>query len=106
MKFSLLFVNPLPSRLSWGKAVELISNVLQPNLVGGLMSIASASEDQTLARARILDLELDDLIYSSALLSSERNLILPQAHRMIFEVLPIYSFERFNGRLHLLLEFE
>ena len=106
MELPLLLVHPLPARLSLGKAVEFIGDVLQSDLLSGLMPIAGAAEDKTLARAGFLDLELDDLVNSGALLSCERDLILPQAHRMILEVLLVHSLELLYGWLHLPLKFE
>ena len=106
VELPLFLVHPLPARLSRGKAVELVRDVLQPDLFGGFMPIAGATEDQALAGAGLLDLELDDLIDSGALLSRERNLILPQSHRMIFEILPVHSLEILDRWLHLPLKFE
>ena len=68
------------------------------------MAITSAAKYETLAGAWILDLELDDLINSSALLPGEGDLILPQANRMKFEIFPICSLKSFYRRLHLLLK--
>ena len=106
MELPLFLVHPLPARLSRSETVELVRDVLQSDLFSGLVPIAGATKDQTLAGAGLLDLELDDLIDSGALLSRERNLILPQSHRMIFEILSVHSLEILDRWLHLSLKFE
>ena len=106
VELPLLLVHPLPARLSRGKAVELVRDVLQSDLFSGLVPIAGATKDQTLAGAGLLDLELDYLVDSSAILSCERNLILPHSYRMVFEILPVHSLKLLYGWLHLPLEFK
>ena len=106
VELTLLLVHPLPARLSRCETVKLVGDVLKPRLARGLLSVAIAPEDETLARAAILHLKLDDLIDSRTILACKRNLILPEPHRVKLEVLLIHASECFNRRFHLLLELE
>ena len=49
MELSLLLMHPLPAGLPRGEAIEFVGDVLETDLISGLMAIATAAEDEALA---------------------------------------------------------
>lgn len=86
MELTFLLVHPLPSRLTWCEAIELVGDVLTTLLICVLIAIPTAAKDDALAGAFCFDAEFDHLVNPSALLTAEGNLVLPQAHGFKLEV--------------------
>ena len=106
MELTLLFVNPLPTRLSGGEAVKFVSNVLKPLLSRWLVAISAAAEDHALAWAFSFNSELYDLIDSSTFLATEGDFILPESHWLKLKVFSINLLKGLDRRLHLPLKLE
>ena len=106
MELALLFMNPLPTRLAWLKAVKLILGVLHTIPVCALTTSAGAAKEDSLASTWCLNFEFNDLIDASSGFFSILNLTFPQSNRMIFEIRTILLLKGLDCRLHLLFKFE
>ena len=98
---------PLPPWFSWIEAIELKVNVLiWPTFLCTFISISNTAEIDDLLLANFVHLEFQNLVYSSSLLASVGNLILPQIHAIEFEVPLVRFFKFLNSRMELVLKFE